>query len=100
MEKLNKETQEKRQELIDEGADEEAIDAYIALGIGDDDLSDFAETYQGKWSNDEDFVYQLLEDTGELPKDLPPYIHIDMEATARDVMMDYSEENGHYFRNL
>ena len=97
---LSEETKKARQELIDGGADEEAIDAYIELGIGDDDLSDFEEAYQGSYISDEEFVQKLLEETGELPKDLPHYIHIDWEYTARDIMMDYSEQDGHYFRNL
>ena len=79
---------------------EEAIEAYLALGIGDDDLDDFEEAYQGKHDNDRFFVQQLLESIGAIPEKFPFYIHIDWESTARDVMMDYSEENGHYFRNL
>ena len=97
---LSKETKEARQELIDGGANEGSIDAYIELGIGDDDLSEFEEAYQGSYISDEEFVQKLLEETGDLPKDLPSYIHIDWESTARDVMMDYSEQDGHYFRNL
>lgn len=58
------------------------------------------EAYQGKWIDDKEFTQNLIEDTGELPKNMPFYIHIDWEATARDIMMDYSEESGHYFRNL
>ena len=64
------------------------------------DVEDFDEAYQGEWDNDEDFVQELLEDTGSLPKDLPFYIHIDWESTSRDVMMDYFEIEGHYFRSL
>lgn len=37
-----------------------------------------------------DYVQELLEDCGEIPRDLPHYIHIDWEATARNVMVDYS----------
>ena len=80
--------------------DIDEVNAYLELGIGDDDLSDFDEARQGHHKNDEDFVWELLESTGDLPKDLPPYIHIDIEATARDIMMDYSEQDGYYFRNL
>lgn len=36
-----------------------------------------------------DYVQELLEDCGEIPRDLPHYIHIDWEATARDVKVDY-----------
>ena len=93
-------TNEEIKELKEDN-EPEAIDAYISI-VGEKYATkeDFEESFQGKWSNDEDFVSQLLEDTGEIPKDLPPYVHIDMEATARDIMMDYSEENGYYFRNL
>jgi antirestriction protein len=63
-------------------------------------LSDIAEAYQGQFNSDEAFTIDLLDSIGDLPQDLPSYIHIDWERTARDVMMDYSESNGHYFRNL
>ncbi len=58
------------------------------------------EAYQGQYSSDEDFTKQLLEDVGTIPSDLPWYVHIDWEQTARDIMMDYCESNGHYFRSL
>jgi len=57
------------------------------------------EIYCGQWDSDEDFVQNLLEDTGGLPSDLPHYIHIDWKSTARDIMMDYCEHDGYYFRN-
>ena len=79
--------------------DAEAIDAYIEA-IGEDYLNDFEECYQGKATSDEEFVRELLESCGDIPKDLPAYIHIDWEATARDIMMDYTEQNGYYFRNI
>lgn len=79
--------------------DLEAVNSYLELG-NDDDLRNFEEAYQGKWDTDEDFVKDLIEGTGEIPKDFPAYIHIDWESTARDIMMDYMEMNGHYFRNI
>ena len=97
-----KETKDARQELIDGGADEGAIDAYIALGIGDDDLSDFEEAYQGKYASNEEFARSIAEDTGAVTdknQDWPLYC-IDWEWAARELMMDYSEQDGHYFRNL
>ena len=80
--------------------DIKAVESYISLGIGDDSLENFEEAYQGEWPSDENFVRDLLESTGEIPKDFPNYIHIDWESTTRDIMMDYSEANGYYFRNL
>ena len=37
-----------------------------------------------------DYVQELLVDCGEIPAKLPSYIHIDWEATAREVMVDYT----------
>jgi antirestriction protein len=77
--------------------DENVIKAALACGVN---LSDIDEAYQGKWKSDEDFVQNLLEDTGSIPKDLPGFVYIDWERTARDVMYDYCSDNWHYFRNL
>lgn len=77
--------------------DEDVIEAAFACDV---QPSDIEEAYQGEHRSDADFVQQLIEDIGDIPKDLPGYIHIDWERTAHDVMMDYSESNGHYFRNL
>ena len=63
-------------------------------------LSDMEEAYQGEYTSDADFVQQLLEDCGSIPSDLPAYIHIDWDWTAKEVMMDYFEIDGHYFRQL
>lgn len=80
--------------------DEEVYEAYKNI-VGEEyyDKEKAEEDYQGKWDSDEDFVRDLLEQTGELPKDLPSYIHIDWEWTAKEIMYDYAEDNGHYFRN-
>ena len=93
---------QKTEELADmEGWDNEAVQAYIDLGIEEGEaLENFEEAYQGQAPSDEDFVSEMLDSTGDIPKDFPPYIHIDWERTARDIMMDYSEQDGHYFRNL
>ncbi len=37
-----------------------------------------------------DYVRELLDDIGEIPKDFPNYIKIDWEATARNIRMDYT----------
>lgn len=71
------------------------------VGIEYATAEDCQEAYQGEYEDDEAFVQQLLEDTGGLPKDLPAYIHIDWEWTAKEIMMDYfSSDDGYYFRNL
>jgi hypothetical protein len=33
----------------------------------------------------------MLEDCGEIPRDLPHYIAIDWEATAQNIRVDYTE---------
>ena len=100
---MNKETEEARKALIEGGADEEAINAYIALGIGDDELSDFEEAYQGKWASDEAFAQDMAEQStpiNDKEHQTWPFYCIDWEHAARELMMYYSEQDGHYFRNL
>jgi hypothetical protein len=75
--------------------DFEVFEAAYKCDIPFEDIDDH---YNGVWFSDEDFVRNLLEDSGEIPTDLPHYIHIDWERTAREVMMDYIESGGHYFR--
>lgn len=77
--------------------DEDVLQAAIDCDVQPEDIE---EAYQGAFDSDEAFVQDLLEQTDGLPKDLPSYIHINWERTARDIMMDYSESNGHYFRCL
>jgi len=78
--------------------DRELLEAYRDAGF-DGDIQDAQNDFQGRYDSDEDFVMQLLEDCGDIPRDLPSYIHIDWESTARDIMFDYSQSNGFYFRN-
>jgi len=37
-----------------------------------------------------DYARELLEDCGEIPANLPHYIEVDWEATARNIRMDYA----------
>ena len=64
------------------------------------EFSNVDESYAGQFYGDEEFAQDLCEQLGEIPKDLPSYIHIDWESTANELMYDYSESNGHYFRNM
>jgi len=63
---------------------------------GHDDL----DNYEGCWSSEEEFVQNLVEDCYNI--DLPSFVSVDWEHTARDVMMDYSSYEGdegyHIFR--
>lgn len=96
------EISKKAQEMSEENSLSEEINQAYIDNVGEEyaTADQVEEAYQGEYTSDEEFVQQLLEDTGEIPKDFPAYIHIDWEGTARDIMMDYFEENGYYFRNL
>jgi hypothetical protein len=70
------------------------IEVYLAaqyLGI-----TDVEDVYEGAWSSDEEFAEELC--AGNIPDDLPSWIYIDWERTARDLMFDYWSHNNHYFR--
>lgn len=63
------------------------------------ELAEEASGYAADWQYGEalirdsyftDYARELLEDCGDLPKDLPHYIEIDWEATARNIRMDYT----------
>ncbi len=78
----------------------EAVKAYISI-TGSDDLQNFEESYQGEFGSDEDFARDMAENLGEVPTATQwPHHCIDWEYAARELMMDYSVENGHYFRDL
>lgn len=65
-----------------------------------DDLKGYGgdEQWRGDWypvtlireSYFTDYTQEMLEDCGTIPRDLPHWVHIDWEATAREVMVDYS----------
>ena len=86
--------------------DAEAIaGAYLSLGItASDDAEEIAgeidEAYAGSFRSDADFAEDMAEQLGDIPRDFPSWIYIDWERSARDLMMDYSEQDGHYFRNV
>lgn len=62
-------------------------------------LAEEAEGYAADWKHGEtlirdsyftDYAMEMLQDIGDLPKDIPHYIVIDEEATARNIQMDYT----------
>ena len=59
------------------------------------------DNYEGCWASEEEFVQNLCEECCGI--ELPSYIYIDWERTARDIMMDYSSYEGdegfHIFRD-
>jgi len=85
-------------ELLDNtDLDKEAVDAGLSLGIPLDKLED---AYYGYYEDDTDLAYEYIESTGmlsDVPESLTHYF--DYEAFGRDLAMDFSEEEGHYFNN-
>ena len=85
------------EELIDRFGDE-LVAEYQEQGCS---LGDMEEAYQGEYKSDVDFAQNMADDLGAIDKDLSwPYTGIDWEWAARQLMMDYFEVNGHYFRSL
>lgn len=65
----------------------------------EDLLESLSDSYYGEFNSDEDFAQTTLEQDGSIPENLPSYIYIDWETTARNLMYDYMSSNGYYFRN-
>lgn len=81
-------------------ASEEAKTAYIDC-FGSWDAAGFEEAYSGEWESDTALAEDFIESTGMLagvPDNLRNYF--DTAAFTRDLMMDYSESAGFYFRNF
>lgn len=71
-------------------------DEYRALKA----LADEAEGYAGDWHHGAaliresyftDYCKDMLEDCGDLPRDMPGYLIIDWDATADNLRVDYTE---------
>lgn len=90
------------EERLVENYSREAVDAYLSLGIEEDDgLDDFEEAYSGEFDSPEDFAQNMAEEIGSIDKNASwPNNCIDWEYAARELMYDYSEADGFYFRNL
>lgn len=63
------------------------------------ELTEEAEGYASDWKYGEtlvresywvDYVREMLEDCGDIPRDLPSYIAIDWEQTAENIKVDYA----------
>lgn len=88
----------------DSHLDFEIIEAYIdnvGCDIGETAVSDAEEAYQGSYDSDEEFAEDIAEQLGCINRKASwPQNCIDWECAARELMYDYFESNGHYFRNL
>lgn len=76
--------------------DEDVISAGIACDVS---ISNIDEAYAGSFSSDEEFAQDMAEQLGLINLNASwPYTCIDWEDAAKEIMYDYSEHNGHYFR--
>jgi len=92
------EEQEELDRVVEKtGLDEDIVAAAIVLGIPENSIS---EAYQGQFSNDKDFAFDLADNMEATDLSNWPCTSIDWEDAASDLMIDYSEENGYYFRNM
>lgn len=97
---ISKDIYEIIEQINDSGNDLEVYEACLDnLGKMDfQNLNEYVNNfYYGEYSSDEDFVQGLYEN--DIPFNLPNFVVIDWEATARNIMYDYFESNGHYFRS-
>ena len=73
----------------EEGAEFAALDALASEASGyADDWSYGVTLIRDDYFTD--YARELLEDCGTIPRDLPAWVEIDWEATARNVRADYT----------
>lgn len=87
-------------ELIN-SLDESDAEVYAAFRKHfDGDWNACQDAYSGKYESDEDFAQDMAKQCGMLQDRVSwPYTCIDWGQAAADLMYDYIEEDGHYFRN-
>ena len=97
---LSAEIYEIAQQINDSSYDINIFEAYIDC-IGKMDFQGIYDSvlnyYIGEYSDDETFTQYMLEE--DIHESLPNYIYVDWEATSRNLMYDYFESNGHYFKS-
>ena len=74
---------------------------HVAIDVDlEDVMKGIDDSYQGRYGSDADFAESLAEDMGLIPREYEwPQSYIDWVRAARDLMMDYWEINGCYFRS-
>lgn len=88
-------------EAVSNGADKDAIEAYIEW-MGEWDKDNFEESYNGQYDSMEIFAVELVDGMGYL-NEMPGHLqyYFDYEAFSRDLFMtDYYFANGYVFRQL
>lgn len=85
------------EKLLDQ-FDEDVIEAALECGV---QVADIEEAYQGNFNSDREFAMEMADQLGSIDNNASwPNNCIDWEFAAKELMYDYSEHNGHYFRNL
>lgn len=85
--------------IYDSGDNFEACKAYLDL-FGSEDLSSFEEAFEGKFYSDEEFAQEMHANVNGTKTGDWPFNCIDWELAARELMYDYTEQDGFYFRNV
>lgn len=76
----------------------DVVIAALEAGINPDNID---EAYSGQYRSDEDFAEETAEQLGLIDKNANwPYTCIDWERAAEELMQDYTEQDGYYFRCL
>ena len=97
---LSPEIYEIAEQINESGHDSEVFEAVLDNFLDMDFQSAYEYVnnfYYGWFNSDIDFVHWLYED--DIPFNLPSFVCIDWESTARNIMYDYFESNGHYFKS-
>ena len=91
-------------EMEEEGIPEEyreAVEIYKKImGSPAPDLSTFMEDYAGEWASHAEFAQNMAESIGALDgaPDSWPFTCIDWKKAGGELLHDYHERDGHYFR--
>lgn len=97
--KISKKAEEMSQE---NNLTEEQNQAYIDnVGEKYATAEDAQEAYTGEFSSNKEFAQDMAKQLGSIDKNVSwPYTCIDWEEASNELMHDYFESNGFYFRNL
>lgn len=74
----------------DDGLDDVEREELRVLSTLLAEVEDYGCDYLVRDSHFAEYVQELLEDCGDIPRDLPHYIVIDWEATAQNIQVDYT----------
>lgn len=81
---------------------EEQNQAYINI-VGEQyaEADDAEKAYSGEFSSNIEFAQDMADNIGAIDKNASwPNTCIDWEKAASELMWDYTEDSGYYFRNL